>query len=167
MYITRDLIRQYGPTAGCPKCRSVVRGDSINQTLPHSRACLGHIEGLVGNDPLSRDRLSRAEERKTRHLAEHLEQKFGARPDGVSTTTPGADSADAEDVQDKTSGSSNSMVPPKSDEPGSDECAAPMAKRSRVNDTENDPGEILIPAAHSRSSLGSTWTKEVKPRGIL
>ena len=67
VYITRDLIRQYGPTAGCPKCHSVVRGDSINQTLPHSRACLERIEGLVGNDPLSRDRLTRAEERKTRH----------------------------------------------------------------------------------------------------
>ena len=66
MYITRDLIQQYGPTAGCPKCRSVVGGDSINQNLPHSRACLERIEGLVGNDPLSRDRLRRAEERKTR-----------------------------------------------------------------------------------------------------
>ena len=90
---------------------------------------------------------------------EHFEQKFGARPDGVSTTTPGADSADAEDVQDKTSGSSNSMVPPKSDEPGSDECAAPMAKRSRVNDTENDPGEILIPAAHSDQVLAAPGQK--------
>ena len=35
-----------------PKCRSVARGDSANQHLPHSRACRGRIEGLVGNDPL-------------------------------------------------------------------------------------------------------------------
>ena len=121
MYITGDLIRQYGPTAGCPKSRLVARGDSINQTPPHSRACRERIEGLVGNDVSSRDRLSRAEERKTRHLAEHLEKKFGASPDGVTTTTPSADSANAQDVKDKTSGSSSSMVPRKSDEPGSDE----------------------------------------------
>ena len=95
--------------------------------------------------------------------AEHLEQMFGARPDGVSTTTPGADSADAQDVQDKTSGSSNSMVPSKSDESGSDECAAPMAKRSQVNDTENDSGEILIPAAHSDQVLAAPGQKRSRP----
>ena len=108
MYITSDLIWQYGPTPGCPKCRSVARGDSINQTLPHSRACREGIERLVGNDPLSRDRLSRAEERKTRCLAEHIEKKFGSRPDGVTPTTPGDDSANAQDMQDNTSGSSRS-----------------------------------------------------------
>ena len=64
MYITSDLIQQYGPTAGCPKCRSVARRDSISQTLPHSRACRERVEGLVGHDPLSRDRLSRAKEGK-------------------------------------------------------------------------------------------------------
>ena len=35
VYITSGFIRQYGPAAGCPKCRSVARGDSINQTQPH------------------------------------------------------------------------------------------------------------------------------------
>ena len=55
------------------------------------------------------------------------------------------------------SGSSNSVVPrKKSDEPGSDECAAPMAKRFRVNDTENGPGEIPIPAAHSDQVLAAS-----------
>ena len=80
MCITSDLIQQCGPTASCPTCCSVARGDSNNQTLPHSRACQEHIEGLVGNEPFSRDSLSRAEERKTRYSAEHLEKRFGARP---------------------------------------------------------------------------------------
>ena len=71
------------------------------RTLPHSRACRERIEGLVGHDPLSRDRLSRAEERKTRDLAEHLEKKFGERPSGVTPTTPVNDSANAQDMQDK------------------------------------------------------------------
>ena len=56
MYITSDLIWQYGRAAGCPKCRSVARGDAINLTPPHSRACRERIEGLVGNNPKSRDR---------------------------------------------------------------------------------------------------------------
>ena len=46
MSITNDLIWQYGPTAGCPECLSVARGDSINQALAHSRACLERIKGV-------------------------------------------------------------------------------------------------------------------------
>ena len=76
MYITSGFILHHGPAAGCPKCRSVARGDSTNQSPPHSRACREGIDGLVGNDPSTRDRLSRVEERKTRYLAEHLEKKF-------------------------------------------------------------------------------------------
>ena len=148
MYITSDWIWQCGPKSGCPKCRPVARGDSINQTLPHSRACRERIEGLVGNDLSSRDRLSRDEEIKTRDLTEHLEKKFGSRPQGVTHTTPCADSANAQNMQDKT-GSSSSVVPPKGYEPSSDECAVPVAKRSLANDVGHDPGEIPIPAAHS------------------
>ena len=40
-------------------------------------------------------------------------------------------------------------MPTKGYEPGSDECAALVAKRSLANDVGHDPGEILIPAAHS------------------
>ena len=163
MYITSDLIRQHGPAAGCPKCRSVARGDSINQTPPHSCACRERTDGLVGNDPSSRDRLSRAEERKTRHLAEHLEKKFGARPDGVAPTTSVADSAHVQDVKDKTSGTSGSMVSRKCDEPGSDECDAPMAKLSRANDTDEVPGEIPIPGAHSAQVAAAPGQKRSSP----
>ena len=51
-------------------------------------------------------------------------------------------------MQDKR-GSSSSVVPTKGYEPSSDECAAPVAKRSLANDVGHDPGEIPIPAAHS------------------
>ena len=47
-------------------------------------------------------------------------------------------------MKDKTSGTSSGMVPRKCDEPVSDECDAPVAERSRANDTEDVP-----PAAHS------------------
>ena len=53
---------------------------------------------------MSRDRLSRAEERKARYLAEHFEKKFVSRPGGVTPTTPGDDTANAQDMQDRMSG---------------------------------------------------------------
>ena len=112
---------------------------------------------------MSSDRLSRAEERKTRYLAENIEKRFAARPGGGIPATPGADCANAPDVQDKTSGSSRSLVAPKSDEPGSDACAAPMVKRSWVNDTENDPGEISVPAAHPGPVLAAPGQKRSSP----
>ena len=74
--------------------------------------------------------------------------KFGARLHGVTPTTPGTDSAHAQIMQDKRD-SSSSVVPTKGDEPGSDECAAPVAKRSRAKDVGHDPGEVPVPAAHS------------------
>ena len=102
---------------------------------------------------MSRDRLSRAEERKTRYVAEHLEKKFGVRLDRTN----------AQDLQDNTSGSSSGMVPLKSEEPGSDECVTPMARRPLANDTDNDQGEIPIPAAYSDQVLAAPGQKEVKP----
>ena len=42
-------------------------------------------------------------------------------------------------MKDKTSGTSSGMVLRKCDEPVSDECDAPMAERSRANDTEDVP----------------------------
>ena len=55
------------------------------------------------------------------------------------------------------------MVPPKCDEPISDECDAPMAKRSRANDTEEAPGEIPIPAAHSAQVAAVPGQKRSSP----
>ena len=85
-----------------------------------------------------------------------------ARPGGVTPTTSVADSANAQDVKDKTSGISSSMVPPKCDEPGSDECDAPVAERSRANDTEDVPQQRTL-----LKSQQQLWSKEVEPRRIL
>ena len=100
---------------------------------------------------------------KTRYFAEHLEKKFVSRPGGVTPTTPGDDTANAQDVQDRMSGSSSSMVPPSGDEPGSDECAAPVAKRCRAKNTENDLGEIPIPAAHSGQVVAASGQRRSSP----
>ena len=92
------------------------------------------IEGLVGNDPMSRDRLSRAEERKTRYLAEHLEKKFGSRPDVTAPTTPGADSANAHN----TCRTKPNMIQVKKPYPSS----APYPSRDRIWSKEVKPRRI-------------------------
>ena len=38
-----------------------------------------------------------------------------------------------------------------------------MTKRSRVNGTENDPGEIPIPAAHSDQVMAASGKKRSSP----
>ena len=125
MYITSDLIRQCGPTAGCPKCRSVAPGGSINHTLPHSRACPESTEGLVGNDPLSRDRLSRAEERRAA-WPNTLRNSLVHGPVESLTQHQVLTALMHKTCRTRRRGCSNIMVPPKSDEPDSDECAGQM-----------------------------------------
>ena len=47
MYITSDLIRQYGPTAGCPKCRSAV------EEIPSIRRCRTQVLARNASKDLS------------------------------------------------------------------------------------------------------------------
>ena len=63
--------------------------------------------------------------------------------------------------------SSSSVVPPKSDELGSDECAAPVAKRCRASDTEYDIGEFLIPAAHSDQVVAASGQRRSSPEELV
>ena len=55
------MFGQYGSTADYLKCRSFARGDSSSQTLPHSRARRERVDKEVGYDPLTRNRLNRAD----------------------------------------------------------------------------------------------------------
>ena len=64
------------------------------------------LKDLSDMTPLPRDRLSRAEERRAT-WQNTFKKKFGARPSGVTPSTPGADSANTQDVQDKTSGATD------------------------------------------------------------
>ena len=137
MYITGDMVKQYGPTPGCPKCRAVARAHSSQHSMSHTQTCRVRIEEMVKHDPSTRDRLSRAEERKTRYFAEHLEKTFGPREiaGGVATSgsssgvapTPAMETDDSTEVKN-TSISSSSV---------------PTAKRAR----SDVAGEIPIPVA--------------------
>ena len=56
MYFTGDMVKQYGPTPGCPKCRAVARADSSQHSMSHTQTCRVRIEEMVKHDPSTRDR---------------------------------------------------------------------------------------------------------------
>ena len=79
---------KYGPAAGCPKRREVIRGDSMNQTLPFSRASRNATRDL---SEMTRHEIAWSVLRRERRAS--------------------ADNATAQDVQGRMPGSSGSMVP--------------------------------------------------------
>ena len=46
MYITSDMVKQYGPTPGCPQCRAVARADSSHHSMSHTQTCRVLIEEM-------------------------------------------------------------------------------------------------------------------------
>ena len=105
------------------------------------------------NDPSTRDRLSRAEERKTRYLAEHLEKTFGTREiaGGVATSgsrsgaapTPAMETNDSTVVKNSSVSSSSGFNPREDNDSSAKELSVPTAKRARPDVA----GEIPIPLA--------------------
>ena len=153
MYFTGDMVKQYGPTPGCPKCRAVARADSSQHSMSYTQTCRVRIEEMVKHDPSTRDRLSRAEERKTRYLAEHLEKTFGLREiaGGVALSgsssgvapTPAMETDDSTEVKNTSVSSSSGFNPREDNDSSAKELSVPTAKRAR----SDVAGEIPIPVA--------------------
>ena len=137
MYITGDM----------------VKADSSQYSMSHTQTCRGRIEEMVKNDPSTRERLSRAEERKTRYLAEHLEKTFRTREiaGGVATSgsrsgaapTPAMETDDPTEVKNTSVSSSSGFNPRVDNDSSAKELSVPTAKRAR----SNVAGEIPIPVA--------------------
>ena len=77
MYITKDMIATYGYTEQYNKCRAMAKGDDDGKGLAHSAECRATIEARVKQDPVLKERLDAAEERKTRFLAWEVERNVG------------------------------------------------------------------------------------------
>ena len=73
VYITKDVLAKFGFTKQCHKCRILARGDE-GKGVPHSKECREIIEEKMNNDPVLRERLVNAEEKKVRCLAEEVER---------------------------------------------------------------------------------------------
>ena len=72
MFLTKAILKRFGHTASCSKCRALTRGDS-GSTAPHSKECRQRLEQEVARDPVLKRKLDDAEERKTKYIADEIE----------------------------------------------------------------------------------------------
>ena len=61
MKITQDIIRKFGYTPGCAKCRKLSSNEFSHPGLAHSQDCRTRIEAASRTDPVYCDRAERAE----------------------------------------------------------------------------------------------------------
>ena len=64
MKISQDILKKFGYTPGCAKCRKLSRNEFSHPGLAHSQDCRTRIEAASRTDPVYRDRAERAEQRK-------------------------------------------------------------------------------------------------------
>ena len=79
MKITHDLIKRFGYTPGCAKCRKLSRSEYSHPSLAHSQVCRLRIERASKSDPVYRDRVERAEQRKIDFYAKEVERSDRSR----------------------------------------------------------------------------------------
>ena len=72
--ITQDILKKFGHTPGCARCRKVSRNEYSHQTLAHSQDCRIRIEAASMADPTYRDQVERVEQRKMDFHANEVEQ---------------------------------------------------------------------------------------------
>ena len=100
MKITQHIIKRIGYTPGCAKCRTLSRSQYSHPSLAHSQDCRVRIERASKSDPVYRDRVERAEQRKMDFSAKEVERSDRSRrvtmePEVVPGTPAGeTDTAD-------------------------------------------------------------------------
>ena len=79
MKITQDILKRFGHTPGCAKCRKLSRNEYSHPSLAHSQDSRIRVEVASYADPTYRDRVERAEQRKMDFYAKEVEQMDHAR----------------------------------------------------------------------------------------
>ena len=64
MKITQDILKKFGYTPGCARCRKLSRNEYSHPSLAHSQDCRIRIEAANKADPTYRERVERVEQRK-------------------------------------------------------------------------------------------------------
>ena len=89
MRITRDLIRELGPTPNCVKCTAIANGDAGYETTAHMEACRERAQQYMHGNSAYQERLQRAEEKSRRFTIFLLS---GSLPDRIYLVGLGSDS---------------------------------------------------------------------------
>ena len=115
MKITRDIIKKFGHTPGCAKCRKLSRNEYSHRGLVHSQDCRTRIEAASRTDPVYRDRAERPEQRKMGFYAKEVERSDHVRRASLDVLGPPTKETEI----------------PRSDQEGEDHSSAREAKRAR------------------------------------
>ena len=74
MNISQDILKTFGYTPGCAKCRKLSRNKYSHPGLAHSQDCRTKIEAASRTDSVYRDRAERAEQRKMDFYAKNRKE---------------------------------------------------------------------------------------------
>ena len=127
MKITQDILKKFGCTPGCAKCRKLSRNEYSHPSLAHSQDCRIRIEAASKADPTHRDRVERAEQRKMDFYAKEVEQMNHARRASLEASVVPRPPAVETEVEERSS--------------------VREATRAREEPAEDLSGEIPIPSA--------------------
>ena len=72
--ISQDILKKFGYTPGCAKCRKLSRNEYSHPGLVHSEDCRTRIKAASKTDPMYRDRAERAEQRKMDFYVREVER---------------------------------------------------------------------------------------------
>ena len=81
VFLTQEVVRKFGPTPDCRKCRGAMAGDKAYQFVNHSEGCRRRMEALMKEDDAFRRHVENAERRQTERLAEIVERRAKAQED--------------------------------------------------------------------------------------
>ena len=134
MKISQDIIRKFGYTPGCVKCRKLSRNEYSHPSLAHSQDCRTRIEAASRTDPVYRDRAERGEQRKMEFYAKGVERIDHSRRSSLEPSViPGTTSGETEILR--------------SDPEVEDHSSVRDVKRARGEPEQDLSGEIPIPSA--------------------
>ena len=73
MKISHDIIKKFGYTPGCAKCRKLSRNEYSHPGLARSQDCRTRMEAASRRDLMNRGRAERAEQRKMENYVKEVE----------------------------------------------------------------------------------------------
>ena len=103
MKITQDILKKFGHTSVCAKCRKLSRNQDSQPSVVHLQACRIRIEAASKADPTYRDRVERAEQRKMDFYAKEVEHMDHARRASLAPSVVPRPPAVETEVEDRSS----------------------------------------------------------------
>ena len=146
--ITADILKKYGYTEKCSKCKAMRTGDATQPTLGHSAECRERIKELSRGDPELKKKHEEAEERKVKFIVRmggeaveesqqetHEETEEHQRKRGRVSTK-----VEEEGHREGQGGSSSSSSQP-----------SPAPRPDTATTTDGGGGDFSVPSAESTS----------------